>query len=224
MGSTRSARSIRRPRSSICTTGTTAARRDYVFGFGEPKAGWVPVAGDWNAAGHDGVGLVDPVAASFSLRESLSHGRRGRGVRIRDARRRLAAVGRRLGRDRAATAERRRRREKRLGGWRWLPGLTPVSPPRSGLVRCPAAGAFSAKIENCLTNRKESDNLRLDGSGKSRRHGAIRYSRSRKTPAWRRPVAATAFAAAPHPSSCLFSLHFHRSFRSQAGRSARRLL
>jgi hypothetical protein len=44
------------------------------FDFGPARAGWLPIAGDWNGDGVDTVGLFNPAAGSFFLRNSHSGG------------------------------------------------------------------------------------------------------------------------------------------------------
>ena len=45
------------------------------FGFGRPRAGWIPLAGDWDGDGRDSIGLYDPVRGLFRLRNDLGPGR-----------------------------------------------------------------------------------------------------------------------------------------------------
>jgi ELWxxDGT repeat protein len=43
---------------------------DYIFGYGAPGAGWLPIAGDWDGDGVDTVGLYDPATSLFYLSNS----------------------------------------------------------------------------------------------------------------------------------------------------------
>ena len=43
-------------------------------GFGAPGSAWLPIAGDWDGDGRDGVGLYDPARGLFLLRNSLTAG------------------------------------------------------------------------------------------------------------------------------------------------------
>jgi hypothetical protein len=46
------------------------ASADIVFSYGPANSGMVPVAGDWDGSGRDGIGLYDPATSTFYLRES----------------------------------------------------------------------------------------------------------------------------------------------------------
>jgi parallel beta-helix repeat protein len=43
---------------------------DVVFNYGAPKSGMLPVAGDWDGSGRDGIGLYSQATSTFYLRES----------------------------------------------------------------------------------------------------------------------------------------------------------
>jgi 5-hydroxyisourate hydrolase-like protein (transthyretin family) len=47
---------------------------NHVFGYGQPGAGWLPVAGDWDGNGTDSIGLYDPDSSLWYLRNSNSAG------------------------------------------------------------------------------------------------------------------------------------------------------
>jgi hypothetical protein len=47
---------------------------DESFRFGAKNAGWVPIAGDWDADGIDTVGLYNPVGGNFYLKNSHTGG------------------------------------------------------------------------------------------------------------------------------------------------------
>jgi hypothetical protein len=47
---------------------------DIAFGFGDPSVHYIPLVGDWDGDGQDGVGLYDPATATWHLRNSLSTG------------------------------------------------------------------------------------------------------------------------------------------------------
>lgn len=51
-----------------------AGRPDISFSFGSPDSGWRPVVGDWNNNGFDTVGLYQPDAAAFHLRNFNEEG------------------------------------------------------------------------------------------------------------------------------------------------------
>jgi hypothetical protein len=44
---------------------------DYTLNYGVPRAGLVPIAGDWNGDGRDGIGLYDQSIATFFLRNTV---------------------------------------------------------------------------------------------------------------------------------------------------------
>jgi hypothetical protein len=45
---------------------------DVTFTFGQPGAGWTPLAGDWNGDGVDTIGLYNPTKSKFFLRNTTS--------------------------------------------------------------------------------------------------------------------------------------------------------
>lgn len=47
---------------------------EFKFEVGQTNRGWIPLAGDWNGDGRDGVGLFDPVNSVFYLRDDLWDG------------------------------------------------------------------------------------------------------------------------------------------------------
>jgi ELWxxDGT repeat protein len=51
-----------------------AGYADFTFGYGEPNAGWLPIAGDWDGDGVDTVGLYDPKTSLFYLSNSNQSG------------------------------------------------------------------------------------------------------------------------------------------------------
>jgi hypothetical protein len=53
---------------------SNVAYADYVFGFGAPNAGWLPIAGDWDGDGCDSIGLYDPASSTFYLKDQLAAG------------------------------------------------------------------------------------------------------------------------------------------------------
>ena len=44
------------------------------FVYGQPEKGWIPLIGDWDGDGLDTIGLYDPVASEFHLRNSNTNG------------------------------------------------------------------------------------------------------------------------------------------------------
>jgi Tol biopolymer transport system component len=52
----------------------TTGMADYAFGFGQPGAGWVAIAGDWDGDGVSGVGLYDPQTSTFYLTDTCATG------------------------------------------------------------------------------------------------------------------------------------------------------
>ena len=52
----------------------TTGGADKAFGFGAAGAGWLPLAGDWNADGRVTIGLYNPATSLFYLRNSITAG------------------------------------------------------------------------------------------------------------------------------------------------------
>ena len=63
---------------------------DLTFAYGAAGAGWVPIAGDWNADGTDTIGLYNPTTSTFYLRNTNNGGYADLTFRLWPGRRRLA--------------------------------------------------------------------------------------------------------------------------------------